>query len=43
MTAHNTFENPNVVTPAPFDGARISGGKLIIELPPVSLVVLEVR
>jgi alpha-L-arabinofuranosidase len=43
MTAHNTFENPGVVTPASFDGARISDGKLIIDLPPMSLVVLEVR
>jgi alpha-L-arabinofuranosidase len=43
MTAHNTFENPNVVAPAPFDGARISDGKLVIDLPPMSLVVLEVR
>jgi alpha-L-arabinofuranosidase len=43
ITSHNTFENQETVVPARFDGARIADGKLIIDLPPMSLVVLEVR
>jgi alpha-L-arabinofuranosidase len=42
MTAHNTFDSPNAVTPAEFNGAHISDGKLIIDLPPMSLVVLKI-
>jgi alpha-L-arabinofuranosidase len=41
MRAHNTFEDPDVVAPAPFHGARLSGGALTIDLPPMSLVVLR--
>jgi alpha-L-arabinofuranosidase len=43
MTAHNTFNNPDVVTPAQFNGAQISNGKLVIDLPPMSLVLLELK
>ncbi|MDG5766215.1 alpha-L-arabinofuranosidase C-terminal domain-containing protein [Balneolales bacterium ANBcel1] len=43
MNAHNTFDRPSVVSPQDFDGARISGGKLHIDLPAKSLIVLEVR
>jgi len=43
MTAHNTFENPEVVAPAPFEGANIVEGRLKIDLPPMSLVVLELE
>lgn len=43
MNAHNTFENPNTVRPVPFGGARLSGDSLSIELPPMSIVVLELR
>jgi alpha-N-arabinofuranosidase len=43
ITAHNTFEQPDAVHPAPFDGARLSGSQLTIELPPKAIVVLELR
>lgn len=43
MTAHNTFQNPERVKPAPFYGAAITDGKLRIDLPPMSLVLLEVK
>ena len=41
MHAHNTFDQPDAVRPAPFDGARLSGENLSIALPPKSIVVLE--
>lgn len=43
MNAHNTFEQPNVVAPAPFTGATISGDRLRVALPPRAVVVLELR
>ncbi|HEY6157444.1 MAG TPA: alpha-L-arabinofuranosidase C-terminal domain-containing protein, partial [Gemmatimonadales bacterium] len=43
ITAHNTFEQPDAVHPAPFDGARVSGTQLTIELPAKSVVVLELQ
>ncbi len=43
MNAHNTFEQPNAVRPAPFDGARLSGETLTVTLPPKSLVVLALQ
>ena len=43
MQAHNTFEQPTSVQPAAFNGARLSGGMLNVELPSKSVVVLELR
>jgi alpha-N-arabinofuranosidase len=43
MNAHNTFEQPDVVRPAPFTGARLTAGRLTVDLPPKSVVVLELR
>ena len=43
MNAYNTFEQPNAVRPTAFDGARLSGDKLTVQLPPKSVVVLELR
>ena len=43
MNAHNTFEAPGTVQPAPFRGARLTGGKLVIDLPAKSVVALELR
>jgi alpha-L-arabinofuranosidase len=40
MTAHNTFAAPDVVRPVPFDGARLAGETLTVELPPRAVVVL---
>jgi len=40
INAHNTFENPEVVTPADFDGVSQDGSKLTINLPAASVVAL---
>ncbi|HEX7015624.1 MAG TPA: alpha-L-arabinofuranosidase C-terminal domain-containing protein [Cyclobacteriaceae bacterium] len=38
---HNTFDDPNRVKPAVFNGARLRGDALTVSLPPFSVVVLE--
>ncbi|MFW5972447.1 MAG: alpha-N-arabinofuranosidase [Bacteroidota bacterium] len=43
MNAHNTFETPEAVVPREFTGARLLGERLVVEMPPKSLVVLELR
>jgi alpha-L-arabinofuranosidase len=43
MNAHNTFEDPETVRPGPFHGATVQGGRLTVELPSKSVVVLELR
>jgi alpha-N-arabinofuranosidase len=43
MSAHNTFERPNTVRPADFGGAKLSGNKLTVKLPAMSVVALDVR
>jgi alpha-N-arabinofuranosidase len=43
MNAHNTFEQPHAVEPARFDAVHVSGTELMVELPPKSIVVLELR
>jgi alpha-L-arabinofuranosidase len=43
MDAHNSFETPDAVHPVAFDGARLTGGKLTLDLPAKSVVVLTVR
>jgi len=43
ITAHNTFDQPEVVKPADFAGATVSGNTLKVELPAKSLVVLQLR
>jgi alpha-N-arabinofuranosidase len=40
---HNTFDNPDMVMPGKFDDAKISGGNLQVNLPPISVVVLELE
>jgi len=40
---HNTFEKPDVVKPASFNGAKIEKGQLKVNLPAKSIVVLEVE
>ena len=37
----NTFEQPSVVKPAAFNGARIATGVLTVTLPPKSIVMLD--
>jgi len=43
MDAHNTFENPNVIHPAVFNAATISGHSLSLNLPEKSIVVLTLH
>ena len=38
---YNTFEKPETIKPAAFNGAKLSGNTLTVTLPPVSVVVLE--
>jgi alpha-N-arabinofuranosidase len=42
MNTHNTFENPDAVKPRPFSGAKLVNEDLEIDLPKMSVVVLEV-
>jgi alpha-N-arabinofuranosidase len=39
----NTFDTPDKIKPSAFAGAKIQGGKLLVKLPPVSVVVLELN
>lgn len=41
LNNHNTFDQPERVKPAVFNGARIENGKLRFQIPPFSVVVLE--
>lgn len=43
MTAHNTFEQPELVKPGVYDGARLDGDVLTVEMPPKSIVVLTLQ
>ena len=40
---HNTFENPNKISPATFNGAKLEGNNLKLTIPPFSVVVLELK
>jgi alpha-N-arabinofuranosidase len=42
MDTHNTFDKPNTIQPAPFRG-RVSGSKLVFDLPSKSVVVVQVQ
>jgi alpha-N-arabinofuranosidase len=39
----NSFDNPNVVKPANFDGATVKKGELTVKLPPMSVVTVELK
>jgi alpha-N-arabinofuranosidase len=41
MNAENTFENPDHVLPKKFSDFRLNGDNLVVNLPPMSVVVLE--
>jgi len=43
INAHNTFENPEVVKPQPYNNATIKDSKLFVALPAKSVVLLEVE
>jgi alpha-N-arabinofuranosidase len=40
---YNSFEHPDVITPAVFKNATLKAGKLNVTLPPFSVVVLELK
>jgi alpha-N-arabinofuranosidase len=42
MTAHNTFDKPETVKPAAFDGFTLREDMLTLKLPAKSVVVLEI-
>jgi len=42
MNSHNTFENPEEVSPREYRDARLEGDSIRVELPPCSVVVLEI-
>jgi alpha-N-arabinofuranosidase len=42
LNFHNTFDNPEVVKPGVFKGAKLSKQNITLELPPKSIVVLEI-
>ncbi len=41
MNTHNTFDQPDALTPQDFSGATLQGGKLSVNLPAKALVTLE--
>jgi alpha-N-arabinofuranosidase len=43
MQAHNTFDQPDAVKPAPFTAFTVSAGSLAVDLPSKSVVVLELE
>ena len=43
ISDHNTFENPNKIKPAVFNGASLNGNSVNVKLPPFSVVVLSIR
>ena len=43
FTDINTFDQPDKVKPAVFNGAKKEGDDLVVELPAASVVVLELK
>lgn len=43
LNDHNTFDNPNIVKPVDFKGAKINKGVLTVKLPAKSIVTLELK
>lgn len=42
MNSHNTFDNPEDVVPEEFSDAKIKDGRIFLELPAHSVIVLEI-
>lgn len=40
---HNTFDNPQMIKPAAFNDATLTGSNLSVKMPPFSVVVLEIK
>ena len=43
MTAHNTFDQPDTIKPAPFNDVQLASGGFTTTLPAKSVVVLELK
>jgi alpha-N-arabinofuranosidase len=43
MNTHNTFDKPNALEPAPFQGAKRKGDEWVFELPSKSVVVVTLN
>jgi alpha-N-arabinofuranosidase len=43
MNAMNTFDQPNTVKPVPFKQYKLESSRLLLSIPPKSVVVLELR
>ena len=43
MQAHNTFVAPDAVRPVALGGVTLAGGTLELRLPPMSVVIVELR
>lgn len=43
MNAMNTFDNPNTIKPTSFQGYKLQGSQLTLNIPSKSVVVLELR
>ena len=43
MDAHNSFDAPDTLRPAAFDGASVNAGRLQLTLPAKSVVVLSLH
>jgi alpha-L-arabinofuranosidase len=43
MQAYNSFQQPDNIKPVIFEGAKLSKNKITVQLPPVSVVVLELK
>jgi alpha-N-arabinofuranosidase len=43
MNAMNTFDQPNTVKPVPFKEYKLESSRLLLSIPPKSVVVLELR
>jgi alpha-N-arabinofuranosidase len=41
MDAHNTFDSPDNVEPAPFEGLAAENGQLLFELPAKSILMIS--
>jgi alpha-N-arabinofuranosidase len=41
MQAHNSFEAPNQVHPADFQGLKLRDNQVTFDLPPMSVTVLQ--
>lgn len=43
LQSYNSFEQPDLIKPAVFNGASLNTGRLAVSLPPFSVVVLELK